>query len=192
MRRSGQLIFAAGFSTAEAVTDLSGRGVGMDVVRRNIESLRGQISLASTDGQGTTTQIRLPLTLAMIDGFLTLVGGVHYVLPLSVVSECIDVPPECMAQPDRLCGTFDLRGEVLPYLDLAHFYGATPARGSRRSLVVVRDGAVRIGLVVDPPAGRTPDGHQAAPQHLQAAGSPGGLHHPRLRRRGPGAPTCRA
>jgi two-component system chemotaxis sensor kinase CheA len=148
-----QLIFAAGFSTAEAVTDLSGRGVGMDVVRRNIESLRGQISLASTDGRGTTTQIRLPLTLAMIDGFLTLVGGVHYVLPLAVVSECIDVPPECRAAPERTCGTFDLRGEVLPYLDLARFYGsaqgAAPKPGSRRSLVVVRQGPVRIGLVVD-------------------------------------------
>jgi two-component system, chemotaxis family, sensor kinase CheA len=143
------LIFAPGFSTAEQVTDLSGRGVGMDVVKRNIESLRGQISLASTEGRGTTTQIRLPLTLAMIDGFLTVVGGVHYVLPLAVVSECIDVPADVRAQPGRTCGTFDLRGEVLPYLDLALFYGSEPAGGARRSLVVVRQGAVRIGLVVD-------------------------------------------
>jgi two-component system chemotaxis sensor kinase CheA len=148
-----QLIFAPGFSTADQVTDISGRGVGMDVVKRNIESLRGQISLASTEGRGTTTQIRLPLTLAMIDGFLTLVGGVHYVLPLAVVSECIDLPAECREQPGRTCGTFDLRGEVLPYLDLALFYGAEPALqpqdGGRRSLVVVRQGPVRIGLVVD-------------------------------------------
>ena len=152
-----QLIFAPGFSTADQVTDISGRGVGMDVVKRNIESLRGQISLASTVGRGTTTQIRLPLTLAMIDGFLTLVGGVHYVLPLAVVSECIDLPAECREQPGRTCGTFDLRGEVLPYLDLALFYGAEPALhtqaqikdGGRRSLVVVRQGHVRIGLVVD-------------------------------------------
>jgi two-component system chemotaxis sensor kinase CheA len=148
-----QLIFAPGFSTADQVTDISGRGVGMDVVKRNIEALRGQISLASTAGQGTTTQIRLPLTLAMIDGFLTLVGGVHYVLPLAVVSECIDLPRECREQPERTSGTFDLRGEVLPYLDLALFYGAahgTAPKGSgRRSLVVVRQGAVRVGLVVD-------------------------------------------
>ncbi|MDE2504712.1 MAG: chemotaxis protein CheA, partial [Burkholderiales bacterium] len=144
-----QLIFAPGFSTADAVTDISGRGVGMDVVKRNIESLRGQITLASQEGRGTTTQIRLPLTLAMIDGFLTLVGGVHYVLPLAVVSECIDLPRECHAQPERTCGTFDLRGEVLPYLDLALFYGAVPDAGGRRSLVVVRQGTVRIGLVVD-------------------------------------------
>ena len=149
-----QLIFAPGFSTADKVTDLSGRGVGMDVVKRNIESLRGQISLASVEGRGTTTQIRLPLTLAMIDGFLTLVGGVHYVLPLAVVSECIAVPRECVDAPERTCGTFDLRGEVLPYIDLALFYGVVPGASNqvdaqRRSLVVVRDGAVRIGLVVD-------------------------------------------
>ncbi len=146
-----QLIFAPGFSTADKVTDLSGRGVGMDVVKRNIEALRGQIQLSSHEGRGTTTLIRLPLTLAMIDGFLTMVGGVHYVLPLAIVSECIDVPPECRADPERTCGTFDLRGEVLPYVDLARFYGAAavPPAGSRRSLVVVRDGTVRLGLVVD-------------------------------------------
>ncbi len=147
-----QLIFAPGFSTADQVTDISGRGVGMDVVKRNIEALRGQISLASTAGKGTTTQIRLPLTLAMIDGFLTLVGSVHYVLPLSVVSECIDLPRECREHPDRTAGTFDLRGEVLPYLDLALFYGVEATTDSvrgRRSLVVVRQGAVRVGLIVD-------------------------------------------
>ena len=144
-----QLIFLPGFSTAEAVTNVSGRGVGMDVVKRNIESLRGHIRVASQPGRGATMQIRLPLTLAMIDGFLTMVGDVHYVLPLSVVSECIDVPQECLADPDRTCGTFDLRGQVLPYLDLARFYGVTPGQARRRSLIVVRDGGVRIGLVVD-------------------------------------------
>jgi two-component system chemotaxis sensor kinase CheA len=90
-----------------------------------------------------------PLTLAMIDGFLALVGSVHYVLPLAVVSECIDVPPECRQSPNAVSGTFDLRGEVLPYLDLARFYDAPQTSGSRRSLIVVRQGAVRIGLVVD-------------------------------------------
>ncbi|MCP5283921.1 MAG: chemotaxis protein CheA [Burkholderiaceae bacterium] len=144
-----QLIFAPGFSTKEAVTDLSGRGVGMDVVKRNIESLRGHISLATTPGRGTTTQIRLPLTLAMIDGFLARVGGVHYVLPLAVVSECIDVPAECRATDGAVTGTFDLRGEVLPWLDLAPFYGSVAAEDGRRSLIVVRDGATRIGLIVD-------------------------------------------
>lgn len=144
-----QLIFHAGFSTAEQVTDLSGRGVGMDVVKRNIEALRGTIALTSEVGKGTLTQIRLPLTLAMIDGFLTMVGGVNYVLPLSAVSECIDVPAECAAQGERVSGTFDLRGEVLPWLDLARFYGITPDTSRRRSVVVVRDGQTRVGLIVD-------------------------------------------
>ncbi|MES2091861.1 MAG: ATP-binding protein, partial [Pseudomonadota bacterium] len=89
-----QLIFMPGFSTAEQVTNLSGRGVGMDVVKRNVETLRGQIKVASHPGRGATIQIRLPLTLAIIDGFLTNVGGVSYVLPLELVAECLEVPPE--------------------------------------------------------------------------------------------------
>jgi two-component system, chemotaxis family, sensor kinase CheA len=144
-----QLIFAPGFSTAEQVTDISGRGVGMDVVRRNIESLRGQISLASQSGLGTTVQIRLPLTLAMIDGFLTQVGGVHCVIPLAVVSECIDEPHECRLHATSFNGTFDLRGEVMPYLDLARFYGLKSSHCERRSVVVVSDGKRRMGLIVD-------------------------------------------
>jgi two-component system chemotaxis sensor kinase CheA len=95
-------------------------------------------------------QIRLPLTLAMIDGFLTRVGGVCYVLPLEIVAECIDVPAECQQHPDRVAGYFDLRGEVLPYLDIGRFYRHMPAPvGTRRSLIVVRDGLRRVGLVVD-------------------------------------------
>jgi two-component system chemotaxis sensor kinase CheA len=145
-----QLIFAPGFSTAEQVTNLSGRGVGMDVVKRNIESLRGQIKIASQPGRGATMQIRLPLTLAIIDGFLTSVGGVSYVMPLELVAECLAVPPECLAEPTQVTGYFDLRGEVLPYLDLGRFYRHSPTtQAGRRSLVLVRDGQQRIGLVVD-------------------------------------------
>ncbi len=144
-----QLICAPGFSTKEQVTDLSGRGVGMDVVKRSIEALRGQMNLASESGRGMTTQIRLPLTLAIIDGFLTDVGGVNYVLPLAIVSECIDVPPECNQHPDRVTGYFNLRGEVLPYLDVGRFYRQGESTSSRRSLVIARDGHIRIGLIVD-------------------------------------------
>ncbi|WP_374594788.1 chemotaxis protein CheA [Aquabacterium sp.] len=144
-----QLICAPGFSTKEQVTDLSGRGVGMDVVKRSIESLRGQMNLASESGRGMTTQIRLPLTLAIIDGFLTDVGGVNYVLPLAIVSECIDVPPECNQHPDRVTGYFNLRGEVLPYLDVGRFYRQGESTSTRRSLVIARDGHTRIGLIVD-------------------------------------------
>jgi two-component system, chemotaxis family, sensor kinase CheA len=148
-----QLIFQPGFSTAEQVTDLSGRGVGMDVVKRNIEGLRGHIALSSEIGRGTLTQIRLPLTLAMIDGFLTVVDDVHYVLPLTVVCECIDVPSQVQALAGRTSGTFDLRGEIVPWLDLARFYGGAVDPARRRSLVVVRQAqgqaGSRVGLIVD-------------------------------------------
>lgn len=148
-----QLIFLPGFSTADQVTDLSGRGVGMDVVKRNIEALRGTISLHSEAGRGTRTQIRLPLTLAMIDGFLTMVGGVNYVLPLNVVAECIDLPTRCRdletSGRAQVSGHFDLRGEVVPWLDLAHFYGVPPDSSRRRSVVIVREGERRVGLIVD-------------------------------------------
>lgn len=144
-----QLICAPGFSTADQVTDISGRGVGMDVVKRSIESLRGQMQLASEWGRGTTTQIRLPLTLAIIDGFLTSVGSTYYVLPMEIVSECIDVPPECAQTQDVGVGYFNLRGEVLPYFDIALLHKVKPAPAGRRSLVVARDGHTQIGLIVD-------------------------------------------
>jgi two-component system chemotaxis sensor kinase CheA len=145
-----QLIFAPGFSTAEAVTNLSGRGVGMDVVKRNIDAMRGQIRIASEAGRGTTMQIRLPLTLAIIDGFLTSVGKVSYVLPLELVSECIEMPRSVPPVPGQVSGYFDLRGEVLPYVDIGRFYGQnTGTEPARRSVVVVRDGQSRIGLIVD-------------------------------------------
>ncbi|MEY4765851.1 MAG: hypothetical protein RI907_2524 [Pseudomonadota bacterium] len=144
-----QLICAPGFSTADQITDISGRGVGMDVVKRSIEQLRGQMQIASAWGQGTTTQIRLPLTLAIIDGFLTSVGGTYYVLPMEIVSECIDLPPECLQEPRKGVGYFNLRGEVLPFFDVSLLHQMHPDHTSRRSLVVARDGATRIGLIVD-------------------------------------------
>ena len=148
-----QLICHPGFSTAEQVTDISGRGVGMDVVKRNIEALRGQMMLASEAGRGTTTQIRLPLTLAIIDGFLCEVGDVHYVVPLEMVVECIETPKEHHQAIDQVTGYFDLRGETLPYLDLARFFGVKPQVNSRRSLLLVRAGIGTIGLIVDKLAG---------------------------------------
>ncbi|MCK6426716.1 MAG: chemotaxis protein CheA [Burkholderiaceae bacterium] len=144
-----QLIFAPGFSTAEKVTDLSGRGVGMDVVKRNIDSLRGQIHIASTPGAGTTMQIRLPLTLAIIDGFLTTVGETHYVVPLEGVVECIETPPACKADDGRLSGCFDLRGEVLPYVDLRRAFRQDGERPARQSMLLVRTPTGKVGLLVD-------------------------------------------
>jgi two-component system, chemotaxis family, sensor kinase CheA len=144
------LVFEAGFSTAEQVTDLSGRGVGMDVVRRNIEALRGSVSLSSRIGEGTRVTIRLPLTLAIIDGFLVDVAGGSYVLPLDLVRECVDLRPDCAERlGDEAVGCIDLHGEVLPVVHLAAWFGRPTARSSRRSVVVVRFGEQRAGLVVD-------------------------------------------
>ena len=144
-----QLIFAPGFSTAEKVTDLSGRGVGMDVVKRNIDALRGQIHIASQIGVGTTMQIRLPLTLAIIDGFLTTVGEVHYVVPLEGVVECIETPPACREGGSRLSGCFDLRGEVLPFVDLRQCFRQGGDAPARRSMLLVRTPTGKVGLLVD-------------------------------------------
>ncbi|MEX8492549.1 chemotaxis protein CheA [Sphaerotilus sp.] len=143
------LLFEPGFSTAEQITDLSGRGVGMDVVRRQVEALRGQIRLTSTPGQGTAVQIRLPLTLAIIDGFLTQVGTVGYVLPLDIVAECIETPSGLQSGPHRDSGCVELRGQVLPFLDLRSCFGHGGERPVRQSLVVVRCSTGRIGLLVD-------------------------------------------
>lgn len=165
-----QLLFQPGFSTAEAVTDLSGRGVGLGLVlvKRHVESLRGQIALSSWPGTGTLTQIRLPLSLATIDGFLTQVDDVHYVLPLAVVSECMEVPPEARRAGERVCGSFNLRGEIVPWLDLARFYGSNPNSARRRSLIVVRQGDSRIGLIVDKLMGE----HQTVIQPLASIFKP--------------------
>ncbi|MBC7416215.1 MAG: chemotaxis protein CheA [Herminiimonas sp.] len=144
-----QLIFEPGLSTAEAVTNLSGRGVGMDVVRRNIEALRGSIVLDSEPGEGTTIEIRLPLTLAIIDGFLVRVGSSSYVIPLHAVVECIDAPADQLQANGDWAGHLRLRGDVLPYLELRQVFGVTDKPPVRRSVVVVKQGNALAGLVVD-------------------------------------------
>ena len=142
------LIFLPGFSTAEKVTDISGRGVGMDVVRRNIEALRGEVTLLSRTGKGSTVQIRLPLTLAIIDGFLIEVAGATFVLPLDGVEECIEVPTQGQKMTTA-AGYFELRGVVIPLLDLTrHFHLEGPSH-PRGSVVVVRHGTKRVGIRVD-------------------------------------------
>lgn len=142
------LIMQPGFSTAEEVTDVSGRGVGMDVVRRNVEALRGAVTLQSSPGSGTTVSIRLPLTLAIIDGFLVGVGGSVYVIPLDAVVECMELSSE-----DRKAlgarGYMNLRGEVLPLLRLRDAFGAEGEAGKRENVVVVSHAGRRAGFVVD-------------------------------------------
>jgi two-component system chemotaxis sensor kinase CheA len=143
-----RLIFEPGFSTAEAVTELSGRGVGMDVVKRNIEALRGSIALESQPGIGTRITIRLPLTLAIIEGFGVGVGQETYVLPLHAVVECLEMPPQERSD-DSGQGIINLRGEPLPYVRLRNWFKLPNATPPRENIVVVEVDRVRAGLAVD-------------------------------------------
>ncbi|MDX9943479.1 MAG: chemotaxis protein CheA, partial [Azonexus sp.] len=138
------LIWEPGFSTAEQVTNLSGRGVGMDVVRRNIQSLRGSCEVSSIEGEGATFTIRLPLTLAIIDGFLVGVGKSSYVIPLDMVIECIELKEES-ADRDFL----NLRGEVLPFVRLREMFEIDGDRPIRENIVVVQYAGQKAGIVVD-------------------------------------------
>ena len=142
------LVFAPGFSTAETVTDLSGRGVGMDVVRRNIEGLRGNLSIASVDGEGAIITIRLPLTLAIIDGFGVGVGDETYIVPLDAVLECLALPAESHRDGEGH-GVINLRGEPLPYLRLRDRFQATGAAPQREHVLVVQHAGGRAGIAVD-------------------------------------------
>ncbi len=144
-----KLIFEAGFSTAEQVTNLSGRGVGMDVVRRNIESLRGSIELTSEPGQGCCIAIRLPLTLAIIDGFLVGVGSSKLIFPLDTVVEVIDSRPTTTTLDARGCCVIELRGQVLPVVSLRELYQLDGEAPERSSVVVVQAGGQRYGVIVD-------------------------------------------
>jgi two-component system chemotaxis sensor kinase CheA len=137
------LIFEPGFSTAEQVTNLSGRGVGMDVVKRNILALRGSVDIASTEGAGTTVTVRLPLTLAIINGFQVGVGRSVFVIPMDMVEECI----EFRELPG--CDWVDLRGQPLPFVRLRERFGVNGTAARRQSIVVVRYGGRKAGLVVD-------------------------------------------
>lgn len=143
-----QLIFEAGFSTADKISNISGRGVGMDVVKRNIEALRGTVEIDSTLGVGTTMSIRLPLTLAIIDGFLVNVGNSSFVVPLDMVVECVDLADEDKdALQER--SYINLRGEVLPFVHLREMFKIAQPASRRQSVVVVQYGSMRAGLVVD-------------------------------------------
>ncbi len=143
-----KLIFEPGFSTAEQVTNLSGRGVGMDVVKRNITALRGTVELTSEEGQGTTVQVRLPLTLAIIDGFLVGVGKSSYVVPLDMVLECIELS-ESERRGALEHSYLNLRGQVLPFVRLREQFEVEGAAARRENVVVVHYAGQKAGLVVD-------------------------------------------
>lgn len=141
-----RLIFEPGFTTADHVTDISGRGVGMDVVRRNVEALRGTISVASEAGAGTTFTIRLPLTVTVLEGFGMTVGDETYVIPIDAIVECAALPPD--AAEDAV-GVLNVRGEALPFLRLRHLFGLTTSAPSRENVVVIQHDQGRAGIVVD-------------------------------------------
>jgi len=149
-----QLIFEPGFSTAAAISDLSGRGVGMDVVRRNVQALRGNVSISSQRGAGSTVHIRLPLTLAIIEGFGVGVGEESYVIPLDQVLECVDLSTQAR-DSDYGTGVMELRGEPVPYLQLRDHFQLGGSRATRQNVVVVQHNAKRAGLVVDTLFGAT-------------------------------------
>jgi two-component system chemotaxis sensor kinase CheA len=141
------LIFQPGFSTADKVSELSGRGVGLDVVRRNVNALSGAILVESRKGQGTTFTIRLPLTLAIIDGFAVKVGTETYVIPLSSVQECLELPAEKHTSEEG--GVINLRGEALPYVRLRDLFACGGAPATREKIIVVEYHGKRAGLAAD-------------------------------------------
>lgn len=143
-----QMIFHPGFSTAAQVTSLSGRGVGMDVVKRTIESLRGAIDITSAPGEGSTVVLRIPLTLAIIDGLLVRVGNGRYVIPLGAVEECLELSLEEDLR-SRGRSFITLRDRLVPFLRLREIFDTGTRPDPHQKIVVIATGAERVGLVVD-------------------------------------------
>ena len=146
-----QLIFRPGFSTTREVTHLSGRGVGLDVVRRNIEALRGRIDIQTTRGQGTVFSLQLPLTLAIIDGLLLGVGGDRFVIPAPAVQESVRPRPEHVHAVQGRQRMVQVRNQLVPLLHLGEAFGIAGARQAitESTVVIAEDRGRRIALVVD-------------------------------------------
>ncbi|MDA9479188.1 chemotaxis protein CheA [Bradyrhizobium sp. CCBAU 65884] len=142
-----QFLFHPGFSTAQTISALSGRGVGMDVVKRTIENMRGSIDLSTRPGQGTTVTLRLPLTLAIIEGLLIRVGEGRYIIPLSAVEECI----ELTAEDERSRGRnfLNVRGNLVPFLRLREIMTASGTPDRHQKTIIISTGETHVGLVAD-------------------------------------------
>lgn len=143
-----QLIFQPGFSTAQTVTNLSGRGVGMDVVKKTVEALRGTIDITSKPGEGSTVALRIPLTLAIIEGLLVRVGQGCYVIPLSAVEECLELSLEDDLR-SRGRSFISLRDSLVPFLRLRELFRTGTQPDPHQKVVVISTGSERVGLVVD-------------------------------------------
>lgn len=160
-----QFIFAPGFSTAKTVTDISGRGVGMDVVKRNIDALRGSIEIDSQKNVGTTITIKLPLTLAIIDGLMVSLGKNKYILPLETVEECVELSQKGADKALKGSRILDVRGEAVPYIRLRDHFGIDKDKPVLEHIVIVEANGHRTGLVVDNVIG----GHQTVIKSLGPA-----------------------
>jgi two-component system chemotaxis sensor kinase CheA len=143
-----RLVFEPGFSTAGAVTELSGRGIGLDVVRQSIEALRGSVEIASREDRGTTITLRFPLTLAHIRGLMVGVADETLIIPLDSVVECLELPPDRGAEAAG-CGVIDVRGKVLPFVRLRRLLGLGEDPAESELVAVVRSGQEEAGLAVD-------------------------------------------
>jgi two-component system chemotaxis sensor kinase CheA len=142
------LVFRPGFSTATEVTNLSGRGVGMDVVRHNVESLRGTAHVESVEGSGTRIALRVPLTLTLVDGFCVRAGGETFLIPMDAVVECAPLP-EKDAGSNEPFGVLSARGAALPFVRLRSVFGLEGGAPLRENVVVVRHSGGTLGFVVD-------------------------------------------
>lgn len=142
------LVFLPGFSTAKQVTNISGRGVGMDVVRRTIESLRGSIEIESRGSEGTSIVLKLPLTLAIIDGLLIKLGDDHFVIPLSFVNECVEIIDR---KNQEINGrhVLNVRGELIPYIPLRDHFNINSGLPKIEQIVIIKEDNTKIGFVVD-------------------------------------------
>ncbi|MCB0218995.1 MAG: chemotaxis protein CheA [Chrysiogenetes bacterium] len=142
------LIFESGLSTAEKITNISGRGVGMDIVRKKIEQIRGEVHIENHPGKGVTIRIRLPLTLAIIEGFMVSAGGEIFIIPIHAISECIDLTEEQRESAERT-GVLNLRGEPVAFAPLRNVFHTGGAKARRQQILLVRYENHRAALVVD-------------------------------------------
>ena len=145
--QTADLIFMPGFSTADKVTSISGRGVGMDVVKRDIATLGGSVSISTKKGIGTKFTLKIPLTLAIIEGILVKVGDNSYVLPLSNVLECLKF--QTSLPESKFCSTAKIREDMVPFIDLRNFFGIKTERPTQQQIVMVTDQDSKIGIVID-------------------------------------------
>ncbi len=143
-----EMIFLPGFSTSENVTSVSGRGVGMDVVKKDITSLGGTVSIETTPGKGSNFILKIPLTLAIIEGMMVQIGNADYVIPLTNVEECLEFNP-VHEKDGSVCSHIEARGQFLPYINLRTYFEITDPLPASQQVVVVNDQDSKLGIVVD-------------------------------------------